>query len=164
MMVPKLMVFSSVFEWIDYFSDAAGATMTVVLPDCPVSPLSPVKPVEPVAPVSPVEPVAPVSPVDPVTPGAPETPVGPAGPGTGTLITVAGVTTVGLSQALSANAISAAENMIEYFMKISSQLLDEAVHLKCFAAMRNRKLKVPFIGRGVCSLSHTVWFFTRHGR
>lgn len=64
--------------------------------------------------------------MDPAVPVAPEAPVGPAGPGTGTLTTVAGVTTVGLSQALNANAISAAENMIEYFMTISSRLLKGA--------------------------------------
>jgi len=52
---------------------------------------------------------------DPVDPVAP---VGPAGPGTGAVTTAAGVTTVGLSHALKASAISTAENAIEYFMRI----------------------------------------------
>jgi hypothetical protein len=50
-------------------------------------------------------------PLDPVAP------VGPAGPGTGTVTTV-GVTTVGLSQALTAKAANTAAKMIEYFMRI----------------------------------------------
>jgi hypothetical protein len=81
-----------------------------VLPVFPVFPVDPVAPVVPVAPVSPVEPVA---------------PVGPAGPGTGTAITVAGVTTVGLSHALKASAISTAENTIEYFIRITFLLIDQ---------------------------------------
>lgn len=76
--------------------------MTVV--PSPVLPVSPLLPVDPVAPVLPVAPVSPVE------------PAGPAGPGTAT--TVAGVTTVGLSHALNANAIAAAVNTIEYFMGI----------------------------------------------
>jgi hypothetical protein len=68
--------------------------------------------VDPVAPVEPVEPVEPVYPVEPVAP------VGPAGPGTGTVTTAGGVTTVGLSHALKVSAISTAENIIEYFMRI----------------------------------------------
>jgi hypothetical protein len=60
-----------------------------------------------------VPPDAPVDPVDPVEPVAP---VAPAGPGTA--ITAAGVTTVGLSHALNATAVSTAENTIAYFMRI----------------------------------------------
>jgi hypothetical protein len=52
---------------------------------------------------------------DPIDPGAPD---GPAGPETGTVTTAAGFTTVGLSHALKASAISIAENTIEYFMRI----------------------------------------------
>jgi hypothetical protein len=50
---------------------------------------------------------------DPVDPVAP---VGPAGPGMGTVTTATGFTTVGLSHALKASAISSAENTVEYFM------------------------------------------------
>ena len=50
---------------------------------------------------------------DPVDPMAP---VWPAGPGIGTVTTAAGFTTVGLSHALNASAISSAENTVEYFM------------------------------------------------
>jgi hypothetical protein len=60
-----------------------------------------------------VLPVDPVAPVDPVVPVAP---AGPAGPGTVT--TAAGVTTVGLSQALKVSAINTAENIIDYFITI----------------------------------------------
>jgi hypothetical protein len=70
------------------------------------------------APLSPVAPVAPLVPVCPVIPVEPVAPVGPTGPGTGT-VTTAGVTTVGLSQALIASAENTAAKMIEYFMKIS---------------------------------------------
>ncbi|WP_220635053.1 hypothetical protein [Georgfuchsia toluolica] len=59
-----------------------------------------------------------MSPVDPVDPIDPVVPDGPAGPWAGTVMTVAGVTVVGLSQALNASAASIAENTIEYFMKI----------------------------------------------
>lgn len=52
---------------------------------------------------------------DPVDPVAP---VGPAGPETGTVTTAAGFTTLGLSHALKASAISIVENTIEYFMRI----------------------------------------------
>ena len=45
-------------------------------------------------------------------------PAGPTGPWAGTAITVAGVTVVGLSQALKTSVDSTAENTIEYFMKI----------------------------------------------
>jgi hypothetical protein len=89
-----------------------------VAPVFPVDPVAPVFPVDPVEPVSPADPVAPVLPVDPVDPVDPVAPVGPAGPGTGTVTTAGGVTTVGLSHALNASAISAAENTIEYFMRI----------------------------------------------
>ncbi len=97
-----------------------GMTITVsppVFPCSPVAPVAPVPPLEPVAPVSPVDPVAPLAPVCPVVPLEPVAPVGPAGPGTGTVTTV-GVTTAGLSQALTARAASIAAKMIEYFMKI----------------------------------------------
>jgi hypothetical protein len=70
-----------------------------------VDPVAPVLPVDPVAPVSPVDPVDPIDPVDPVAP------VGPADPGTGTVTTAGGVTTVGLSHALNASAISTAETL-----------------------------------------------------
>ncbi|AJP49210.1 hypothetical protein PG1C_13775 [Rugosibacter aromaticivorans] len=83
-----------------------------VLPRSPVAPISPLFPVAPVYPTAPVSPGIPVAPVDPVAP------VGPAGPGTGTVTTVAGVMTVGLSHALNASTISTAENTIEYFMRI----------------------------------------------
>jgi hypothetical protein len=73
--------------------------------------------------------------------------------------TVAGVTAVGLSQALNTNAISAAENMIEYFMTISSQLLNRAARLKCFSAMWNYNLTILIIRLGFCSSSHTVRIF-----
>jgi tetrahydromethanopterin S-methyltransferase subunit D len=69
--------------------------------------------------VYPVDPVDPVDPVAPVSPADPAAPAGPAGPGTGTATTAAGVTTVGLSHALRANAITTAENTIEYFIIIS---------------------------------------------
>src|ERR1035437_6198862 len=98
-----------------------GTITTVSLPVFPRSPVAPVLPRSPVAPVSPVDPVAPVSPVDPgapVAPVNPVAPVGPAGPGTGSVTTGAGVTTGFLSQALIASAISTAENIIEYFMRI----------------------------------------------
>src|SRR5450759_5221399 len=65
---------------------------------------------------------------------SPVAPVGPAGPGTGTVTTAAGVTTVGLSHALNASAISAAENTIEYFMRIPLDCLTKAAHLDRFAA------------------------------
>src|ERR1019366_7708556 len=68
------------------------------------------------------------SPVDPVAP------VGPAGLGTGTVTTAAGVTTVGLSHALNASTISAAENTIEYFMRIPFDCLTKTAHLDSFAA------------------------------
>ena len=53
---------------------------------------------------------------DPIDPVAP---VAPTGPGAGTVTTAAGGgTTVGLSHALKASAISTAEDAIEYFMRI----------------------------------------------
>ena len=52
---------------------------------------------------------------NPVDPGAPDA---PASPETGTATTAAGFTTVGLSHALKASAISIVENTIEYFMRI----------------------------------------------
>ena len=65
---------------------------------------------------------------DPVDPVAP---VGPAGPGTGTVTTAAGVTTVGaLSHAPNASAITTAENIIEYFMRIPLDCLTKIAHLK----------------------------------
>src|SRR5450759_4711969 len=76
------------------------------------------------------------SPVDPVAP------VGPAGPGTGTVTTAAGVTTVGLSHALNASAISTAENTIEYFMRIPFDCLTKTAHLDRFAATRCYSSKV----------------------
>jgi hypothetical protein len=82
--------------------------------------------------VDPVAPVLPDAPVDPVDPVAPVGPAGPgtAGPGTGTVTTAAGVTTaVGLSHALNASAISTAENIIEYFMKIPFDCLTKTAHL-----------------------------------
>ena len=95
-----------------------------VFPVFPVFPVAPVFPVFPVAPVLPVDPVAPVDPLDPLDPVAP---VAPAGPGVVT-------TVVGLSHALNASAISAAENIIEYFIRIPRECLTKAVHLGRFAA------------------------------
>ena len=61
---------------------------------------------------------------DPLDPTAP---VVPAGAG--------GFTTVGLSHALKVKDISAAENIIEYFMRIPFYCLMKAVHLDRFAAI-----------------------------
>src|SRR5476651_10183 len=124
----------------------AGTTTTVSPPVLPRAPVAPVSPVDPVAPVSPVDPVAPVPPADPadpvnpVDPVDPEAPVAPAGPGTAT--TAAGVTTVGLSHALNASAISTAENTIEYFMRIPFDCLTKTAHLDRFAATRCYSSKV----------------------
>lgn len=98
-----------------------AGTITNVSPGLPFWPSAPVSPVEPVEPVDPVDPVAPVVPVEPVEPVDPVAPVGPAGPGTGVgTVTTAGVTTVdGRSHAVRAKATTAAEKMIEYFMKNS---------------------------------------------
>jgi hypothetical protein len=99
----------------------------------------------------------PVAPVDPVDPGAPVGPAGPgtgtAGPGTGTATTAAGVTTVGLSHALNAIAISTAENAIEYFMRIPFDCLTKTAHLEGFAATRNCSSKVRHIRVRFCSLA-----------
>ena len=72
----------------------------------------------------------------------PEATVGPAGPGTGTVTTAAGVTTVGLSHALSASAIITAENTIEYFMRIPFDCLTKTGHLDRIAATRSCSSKV----------------------
>src|ERR1017187_8690343 len=87
-------------------------------------------------------------PVDPVAP------VGPAGPGTGTVTTAAGVTTVGLSHALNASAISTAENTIEYFMRIPFDCLTKTAHLDRFAATRSCSSKVRRIRVRFRSLAH----------
>ena len=91
------------------------------MPVFPVFPVAPVFPVFPVAPVFPVDPVAPVDPLDPVAP------VAPAGPGVVT-------TVVGLSHALNASAISTAENIIEYFIRIPLECMTKAAHLDRLAA------------------------------
>ena len=89
-----------------------GTATTVSPPFLPGSPVAPVVPVLPVAPVAPLEPVEPVAPVDPVAPA------GPVGPGTVTTVAGGALTTVGfLSQAATVRAMSAAESMIEYFMR-----------------------------------------------
>src|SRR5665811_1731022 len=75
------------------------------------------------------------SPVDPVAP------VGPAGPGTGTVTTAAGVTTVGLSHALNASAITTVENTIEYFMRIPFDCLTKTSHLDRFSTLRSYSSK-----------------------
>ena len=69
--------------------------------------------------------------MEPVEPVAP---VAPAGPGTGTATTAAGVTTVGLSHALSTSAIVTAENTIEYFMRIPLVCLANTARPKGVAA------------------------------
>jgi hypothetical protein len=107
--------------------------------------------VDPVAPVLPVDPVSPVDPVDPVAP------VGPAGPGTGTgtATTGAGVTTVaGLSHALNASAITTAENIIEYFMRIPFDCLTKTAHLDRFAATPSYTQKIRHIHMRFRSLAH----------
>jgi hypothetical protein len=78
--------------------------------------------------VYPVAPVFPVAPFSACAPVAPVAPVAPAGPG--------GVTTVvvGLSHALNASAITAADNTIEYFMRIPFDCLTKTAHLDRFAA------------------------------
>ncbi len=69
---------------------------------------------------------------DPLDPTAP---VGPAGVGTGSVTAAGGFTTVGLSHALNASAISNAENTIEYFIRIPFHRLTKTVHLERFSAV-----------------------------
>jgi hypothetical protein len=107
--------------------------------------------------VDPVAPVPPAAPVDPVAPVAPAGP-GTAGPGTGTATTAAGVTTVGLSHALNASAISAAENTIEYFMRIPFDCLTKTAHLDGFAATRSCSSKVRHIRVRFRSMAHITGF------
>jgi hypothetical protein len=96
-----------------------------------------------------VPPDAPVDPVDPVEPVAP---VAPAGPGTA--ITVAGVTTVGLSHALNATAVSTAENTNAYFMRIPFDCLTKTAHLDRHAATRSCSSKLRHIRVRFRSLAH----------
>jgi hypothetical protein len=133
----------------------AGTTTTVSPPVLPRAPVAPVSPVDPVAPVSPVDPVAPVPPADPVVPVDPVDPVAPVAPaGPGTATTAAGVTTVGLSHALNASAITTAENTIEYFMRIPFDCLTKTAHLDRFAATWSCRSKLPHIRVQFRSLTH----------
>jgi len=116
-----------------------------------VDPVAPVPPADPVDPVEPVEPVEPAEPVDPVAP------VAPAGPGTAT--TAAGVTTVGLSHALNASAITTAENTIEYFMRIPFDCLTKTAHLDRSAATWSCSSKVRHIRVQFRSLTHITRFW-----
>jgi len=68
---------------------------------------------------------------DPVDPVAP---VGPAGAGAGTVTTAGGFTTVGLSHALNASAISTAENTIGYFMGIPFDCFTKTVQVDGLSA------------------------------
>ena len=69
--------------------------------------------------------------VDPLDPAAP---VGPAGAGTGTVTAAGGLTTVCLSHALNASAISTAENTVEYFMRIPSDCVTKTACVDEFGA------------------------------
>jgi len=122
-----------------------------------VFPVAPVYPVAPVFPVFPVAPVSPVAPFSACAPVAPVAPVGPAGPGTAT--GTAGVTTVvGLSHALNASAISTAENIIEYFMRIPLDCLTKTAHLDRCAAGWSCSPKLRHIGVLFRSLAHIARF------
>ena len=162
MIAPRPYVPYSIVQGTQRAGAGAGTTTTVSPPVLPRAPVAPVSPVDPVAPVSPVDPVAPVPPADPVDPVVPVdpvdpvAPVGPAGPGTAT--TAAGVTTVGLSHALNANAITTAENTIEYFMGIPFDCLTKTAHLDRFAATRSCNVKVRYIRMRFRSLTHITGF------
>jgi hypothetical protein len=115
--------------------------------------------VDPVAPVPPADPVEPVEPVEPVDPVAPVAPAGPGTAGPGTATTAAGVTTVGLSHALNASAITTAENTIEYFMRIPFDCLTKTAHLDRSAATWSCSSKVRHIRGQFRSLTHITGFW-----
>ena len=61
---------------------------------------------------------------------------------------------VGLSHALNDSAISTAENIIEYFMKIPFECLTKTAHPDRLAPARNCRTKVRHIRMRFCSLAH----------
>ena len=141
----------------------AGGTITTVSPPvlprwpwAPVSPVEPVAPVLPVFPVFPVDPVAPVSPVEPVVPVEPVDPVAPVGPaGPGTVTTAGAVTTVaGLSQALKASAIIAAETTSFNFMRIPFDCLAKTARLNGFAAAQSPSPEIRHLHRPFRTFSY----------
>ena len=89
--------------------------------------------------------------VDPLDPAAP---VGPAGAGTGTVTTAGGLTTVGLSHALNASAISTAENTVEYFMRIPFECVTKTACVDESGATLGSCWKLPHIGGRFRCLAH----------
>jgi hypothetical protein len=78
-------------------------------------------------------------------------PAGPAGPGTGTVTIAAGVTTVGRSHALKANAANTAENTIEYFMNIPFDCLTKTATWTDLRAPGDAGMNICHIGAPLCS-------------
>ena len=79
-------------------------------------------------------------------------------------MTVAGTTSTGLSQALNASAISAADTTVEYFMRIPLDSLNKTAHFDLPAVAENHGTQIPGIRALVGSLEHIVPVIRGTGR